>query len=164
MSEEERFWAKVDRTGACWMWRGAIAKNGYGTHRFGGKTTYAHRLAYTLTKGAIPAGHDVCHTCDVRGCVRPDHLFAGTRTDNMRDAKAKGRTALGDKNRSRKYPEKVHRGENAYQSKLTEDLVRAIRAFYAKGGANQREVADHFGLNYGTVKNVIRRANWKHVE
>lgn len=80
----------------CWLWLGAICSGnaGYGQVREGGKTDYAHRASYRMHCGEIPAGLDVCHTCDQPSCVNPDHLFTGTRQENMQDAKRKGRLVV----------------------------------------------------------------------
>jgi hypothetical protein len=85
--EIERFWAKVDRTflaGYCWPWRGAKSDNGYPNISVGGSTVYAHRVAYHLVKGPIPAGMIVDHGCGNRSCVRPDHLEAISQGENLR--------------------------------------------------------------------------------
>lgn len=105
MTEAERFWAKVDKSGECWLWRGAVSSSGYGTFRGNGKhSTRAHRMAWTLVRGAIPVGNGfhgtcVCHRCDVRLCVNPAHLFLGSNAQNMadRDAKGRQRSPLGEK-------------------------------------------------------------------
>lgn len=80
----------VDENG-CWLWQGATAPNGYGSTTHKDKQISAHRLSYIAFKGEIPDGMYVCHKCDVRNCVNPDHLFLGTHSDNMQDMVNKGR-------------------------------------------------------------------------
>lgn len=91
---EDRFWEKVARSDGCWEWLGPKTR-GYGTFhvlRDGvRRTVKAHRFAYELVKEQIPAGLEILHSCDNRGCVNPSHLSVGTRSDNMRDMVAKGR-------------------------------------------------------------------------
>lgn len=88
---EERFWAKVDKTGDCWQWKGHINHNGYGTFTRDGKTLRTNRIVWELSNGTIPTGLCVLHECDNPGCVNPTHLFLGTYADNNSDCKNKGR-------------------------------------------------------------------------
>ena len=82
----------------CWLWKGGQSGD-YGQFW---KENYdrckAHRASYEIFIGEIPDGMDVCHTCDVKKCVRPTHLFVGTRKDNMQDASSKGRIYRGGAN------------------------------------------------------------------
>lgn len=75
----------------CWLFQGFTHPNGYGDLSYMGKNWRVHRLAFHLWKGPIPEGHDICHTCDVRNCVNPDHLWSGPRRMNNRDTTDKRR-------------------------------------------------------------------------
>lgn len=117
----------------CWPWLGAGKGNGYG-HTSRGP---AHRVAYTLFVGPVPDGMDVCHKCDNRACVNPEHLFLGTRAENMADMKAKGRGAGG----CRKH--------------IRESQVQEIRRRLA-AGIPQAEIARCMDVNRGTVSAIKR--------
>src|SRR5690606_28396088 len=88
-------WEPVTETG-CWLWTGAAGRYGILVVRRNGKskTLRAHRVAYELFRGEVPAGQVVCHRCDVPFCVNPDHLFTGTQRDNLLDGVRKGRIQI----------------------------------------------------------------------
>lgn len=90
-SAEQRlaYYSKPDPLSGCHIWHGPSVNGGYGHIRFGGYYWLAHRLAWTLRHGPIPDGMILCHRCDERRCCNPDHLFIGSRADNMHDRKAK---------------------------------------------------------------------------
>lgn len=140
----------VDDPRACWVWQGTISCNGYGGFSLWGQRLTAHRAAYLLFTGEIPDGMDVCHSCDNRRCINPDHLWLGTRADNMADCKAKGRIATGEKL-------KTPRGEKSNFAKLTWKDVRAIRA----SDATTSELALRYGVSADNIRRILRRNTWK---
>lgn len=88
---EQRFWSKVDKSGECWQWTGAINQGGYGHFGIGRKVKRSHRVSYWLSHGPIPEGMRIDHTCHNRGCVNPAHLRLATvkqNAENMPDARS----------------------------------------------------------------------------
>lgn len=93
----ERFWAKIQKTEGCWLWIGGHNAEGYGRLGRGERGSvidYAHRVSWEIANGPIPDGLWALHRCDNPRRVRPDHLFLGDRSDNMRDCYAKGRAVI----------------------------------------------------------------------
>lgn len=130
----------------CWYWIGATNKGGYGVIQVDRKPVSTHRMAFDLFVGPIPKGLFVCHKCDVRKCVNPDHLFIGTHADNTADMVNKGRSA---------------HGERSNHVKLTEADVLEIRKMYADGGILQSELAKRFGVSHSLVVKIILGKLWK---
>lgn len=156
---EERFWSYVLRGDGCWEWTGHRSSRGYGGFSLGKKhegNESAHRVSWRLANGPIPEGMLVCHHCDNRACVRPDHLFLGTHDDNMRDMREKGRGTSGDRHWKRKYPWMVKRGEKSHLSKLSDaDAAEIVRAYFARE-STVNELARRFGIATSTVQRLVR--------
>lgn len=139
----------------CWRWTAYIMPTtGYGQIRWSGVAQYAHRVAYKIFIGEIPADRPyICHHCDNRWCVRPEHLFAGTNAENMADMRHKGRSAMGAKNGSRTHPERMRRGDSHHFSQLTEEQRREVKRLL-DSGVEQMVVARMFGVARGPIRNI----------
>lgn len=144
VTRADLFWRKVSTSdpAACWLWLSAVNRKGYGIiSRRSFKESLAHRMAWRLTFGDIPAGACVLHRCDTPGCVNPSHLFIGSKADNNADMQAKGRYAIGETNG---------------RSKLSDAQVEAIK----NAAGRQREIAARFGIHQSQVSR-IRAGNRK---
>lgn len=151
LTPRERFLAKVcpEPNGGCWLWRGMVVGSGYGMARFERKIYPAHRLAWKFFRGEIAPGLVVCHKCDIRTCVNPEHLFLGTHAENMKDMKEKGRSPHGD-------------GHS--RAKLTTEQVRKIKAVLAEGLLSVSDIAREYGVTYSTIACIAKGKSWRHVK
>jgi len=141
---KERILSKilVDENG-CWIFTGAKMSTGYGGIWKDGKHVAAHRESYRIFCGDLSDEEVVCHKCDVRPCVNPEHLFKGTRADNNRDMREKRR----------------HRfGESSPMSKITEDDVSFIRSSNMSG----TELAKVFGVGQYQISRIKTGKRWAH--
>lgn len=191
MTPAERFECRYmhEPMSGCWLWMGHC--NPYGLFAMGGQRMGAHRAAWLLHRGEIPAGLWVLHRCDVPACVNPDHLFLGSSQDNIADRDLKGRQAggerhwarmhpdllkrgdehparlrpdclaRGDRSGARRHPERRPRGEKHVRAKLTVAAVTAIRDEYAAGVATHASLARRYGVNPSTIGKVLRGIAWR---
>lgn len=135
--------SRVSKTG-CWLWRGVPQSRGYAQPTLEKKRLLAHRLSYEAFVGPIGDKY-VLHTCDVRLCVNPEHLFLGTAADNSRDMRLKGRSA---------------KGERVGSAKLTEEAVREIR----RATASDEYLAKKYGVHSDAISRVRNKTTWSHVD
>jgi len=155
-SVPDRFWAKVNKAGPvvvpelgeCWVWTASVDIGGYGAFGLGGRMHAAHRVSWLLEHGEFP---ELCalHRCDNRLCVRPAHIFIGTRADNMRDCIDKGRMRRG-----------VLPGASNPAAKLSPDDIRRIRA----SDGTLATIAAAFGISRSQALRIRRRESWASVE
>jgi len=144
-----RFWAKVEKGDGCWAWMATVHLHGYGQFSRGRRDgqVWAHRWAWEFANGPIPDGLCVLHHCDNRRCVRPEHLFLGTKAENTADMIAKGR-------------QKFHGpGESHPSAKLTWAKVAAIRSSLDEG-ASVRHLAEQYGVAPGTIRYIRDGETW----
>lgn len=154
MTTEERFWSKVVKSDGCWEWTGCRNYRpathyrprswSYGTFYFEGRQQPAHRVAWKLAVGEIPAGMWMLHHCDNQGCVRPDHLYVGTHADNTRDAVIRRRMA---------------RGERSWNHKLTDEDIGHIRWLLSRGIPTET-IGALVGVSGRTIRYIRSGEHW----
>ena len=155
---EERFFKKVNKTKECWFWIGQLNFHGYGVihlypNQYNDKKILAHRLSYKIHKGEIPKDMCVRHSCDIRNCVNPNHLWIGTKSDNHKDMWAKGRQP--------DYTKTGIPGENHPMAKLTWKKVNKIRKMLSSRKYKQIYIAKIFNAHPMTISNIIHNKQWK---
>jgi DNA-binding CsgD family transcriptional regulator len=144
----DAFWAKVDQSGSCWLWRAARDQDGYGRYSiYKGPQWRAHRFALESLGHNIPLGYVVMHICDTPACCNPAHLKIGTVQENNLDKLAKGRQrgALGSCNG---------------RARLTESQVRKIR----QDSRHYSDIAQELGVHPETVRMAKTNATWQHIK
>lgn len=158
--QSARFWKKVDKIGfsGCWIWTGAVRRDGYGLFALKpGIRLSSHRISFLLAGGLLSDEKPcVLHRCDVRLCVNPDHLFAGSFSDNSRDMAAKGRHP------STLYPEK-YRGENNGNARLCAQDILDIRQRYSEGCISYAGLGREYGVPKSHISRIILRKAWTHI-
>ncbi|WP_171935781.1 HNH endonuclease signature motif containing protein [Escherichia coli] len=135
----------VAEESGCIRFTGSIDKSGYGRIMINRVKYGAHRLAYELANGPIPDGYVVRHKCDNPSCINPSHLEVGTQAENIKDKVTRGRQASGC---------------SIGVSKLTEEIVRDIRS----SGLKVSLLAERYGVSTVSIRNILRRKTWQHVE
>lgn len=134
----------------CWEWSGPKDRDGYGVfghHR--GKQLRAHRASYAVNVGAIPDRMMVCHKCDNRSCINPDHLFIGSPKENTLDMVNKGRKFLT-------------KGALHGMAKLSDKDVSEIIQL-RKSGLLLKEIAARYGVTFQHVSLITHRKSWRHL-
>jgi hypothetical protein len=147
----KKFWNKVNigLDNDCWEWNGTISFYGYGVFNIDGVVLKSHRVSFFIKNKIDPKELMVCHSCDNRKCVNPNHLFLGTNKDNMQDALSKKRMFVGEKN---------------HQSKLLDIDVLNIRKLYLNGDISQDKLSKMFGVGQDQISRIVNNKLWKHVK
>lgn len=143
----ERFETKFQKLSKieCWNWNAGKSKTGYGVFWLDGKQQSAHRVSYNFYIGTIADNMVVCHSCDNKSCVNPNHLWLGTQSDNVHDMLDKERT-------------NQPKGEKHWNSKLTEEDVSKIREM-SKTMKNSA-ISRILKIARQTVYNIVSNRNW----
>jgi hypothetical protein len=129
----------------CWeVTSHALDSNGYPAAFINGKTKRLHRYSYEVHFGPIPSNLCVCHKCDNKRCINPKHFFLGTKAENTKDMKDKGR---------------ARRGAEHFRTKLNECEVKNIRSLYSEG-ISETFLAEFFGVSYSVIYHIVRGKTW----
>lgn len=156
----------------CWLWIGATVPDGYGSFYWGTDGRWslkAHRAAWLLYVGDLPENAHVCHRCDTRPCVNPDHFFLGDNAANVADRVKKGRSVSLTGPANPRWIDGASKlrgtigtacGERVASAKLSSADIRAIRA----DARSQRQIAAQYGVSQSAIGHVKQGKAWAHVD
>ena len=142
------FGLKKEENG-CWIRTTSIRKDGYCDMKIEGKSELAHRISYKIYIGEIPEEKLVCHTCDVRNCCNPDHLYLGNDSSNALDRQKRNKSScqLGSNNRA---------------AKLSEVEVKILK-YLLNWGVQGKRLAKFFNVSVSTISSIKLKQNWSHI-
>ena len=133
----KRFWSKVDKgePEECWEWLAYVSDQGYGQYCINGNPQQAHRVSWAIAHRTwpIPEGM-ICHKCDNRSCVNPNHLYLGNNTTNQQDA-----------------------------SSLEPEDIKLIRWLYKSGDYTQKHIGKMFRISPGGISNICNYQAWSNI-
>jgi hypothetical protein len=134
----------------CWICNSHRKNQQSGYHEMNrnGKMIKIHRYMYEKYHGSIPEGLLVCHKCDNKSCINPEHLFVGTSKDNTQDMMKKGRHK----------PNNI-RGEMMGTAKLKNNQVISIRA----DKRMIKDIAKEYGISIAQISKIRRGECWGHL-
>ena len=159
LDPKRRFDLHVERLpgDGCWIWTGGVSSSGYGIFYWAGKSEHAHRASYAMNVGMIEDGGWVLHHCDEKRCVRPDHLYVGTREQNVRDAIQRKRMATGSRHGSHTKPESFADKDAHPTTRICRATAMSIHLDLA-AGESAFELADRHGVHVSTIYRARDRA------
>ena len=146
LQERLEYYSIPEPNSGCWLWMGLIVNSGYGSLWYDGTPHLAHRLSYICFVGPIGDRLLVCHSCDNRLCINPDHLFLSTQLGNMADMIIKGRACRGASH---------HRSA----AKLTPDKVMAI--FYDT--RSQQTISNAYNVDPSLISYIKNKKIWAYL-
>lgn len=141
----KRIMSRIQHRGTCWIYTGSKSGDGYGVIGIGRKSFRVHRVMFEGFVRKLQDEELVCHTCDIPLCCNPDHLFAGSQSDNARDRERKGRS-------NRAF------GKSHWNFKISDDQKREIIA-RRKNGETLITIAKDYGISFQHVSTICTRDN-----
>lgn len=134
----------------CWLWTGYTnSQTGYASFGFGKGVVRGHRWSFEFHVRPLETGEVVCHRCDTPSCVNPDHLFAGSQVENLKDAVAKGRKPSRERS-------------PLYKGAVTREVVVDIRMSRERGERNA-DIARKHGISQAYCSTIARGIHWPEV-
>lgn len=147
---------KVNNKTECWEWNASF-RGKYGSVKFNGKIESAHRVSYTIFKGEITNGLVICHKCDNKKCVNPDHLFMGTYSDNSKDAFNKGLI-------KRPVGGGYKKGHKPANRNISDEIIINIKKDLKKNNLSMKELSIKYNVPYHSIRDIKSNRSYFNVK